>query len=192
MRKSKNFFTKFQKKDDEIFLPLDEASRFLNEQKKIKSVNLFPFNIRLDFTINSRYSEKEKKRIRIFSKGKTVSLIGLYSKINCIGLKTMGKYTNCAVGDFLIAKKICKKQRGHFDSLYYEISDKKLFEFFENRGYEKEFLHEHSLDRVSFTKVINSEEEANQNYDDIYNFDKTYNSKTISQRIIIIEKIVKL
>jgi len=192
MKKSKKFWTKFKEKDEEIFLSLEDANRFLNEQKKITAVNLFPFNIQLDFITNSNYTDREKKRINIRTKGKIVSLIGLYSKINSISLKGSGKYTSCAVGDFLIAKKICKKQRGHYDNLYYEIFDKKLFDFFEGRGYKKEFLEQHQPYRVSFTKPINNEEEANQNYDDIYNFDRTYNSKNISSRNIIFEKISKL
>lgn len=198
---SKQFFTKYNIKQGEIFLSKKEAEKFICSQDLINSgkrltykgkpkydydrISLYPFKIELDFTVNEWYTEEEKKRMRINVKGKIVSLIGLYSRIEW---KSCGEYSSCAVSDFLVGQKICKAQRGHFRSLYYGISDKKLFDFFESRGYKKEFLNPNQPYRVSFTKTVKNESEANRNYDDIYDFDRMYSPTRNGTRKVLFEK----
>lgn len=199
--KSKNFFTKYHKKQNEIFLSKEDAAWEISENDllsagkrttykgvekfKYRSISLYPFSVEIDFTLNKNYTDKEKKRLSINKKGKIVHLIGIYSDIT---YKGGCKYTSCCGADSLIHQKVCKVQKT-WNRLYYTTSDKELIKFWKKLGYEPVFKEPESRpDRISFTKIINNDSEANQNYDDVYVFDKIFTSSKIITRKVLIEK----
>ena len=195
--KSKNFFTKYHEGQKEIFLSKEDApweiseddllsagkrTRYKGVEKfKYRSISLYPFSVEIDFTLNENYSNKEKKRLSISKKGKIVSIIGIYSHI----IRKGGcPYASCCGADSLIHQKVCKKQK--WNRLYYTTSDKELIKFWKKLGYEPIFNEPDSRpDRISFTKIINNNSEANQNYDDVYLFDKIFTSKVITRKVLI-------
>lgn len=185
----KNFFTTYNKEHNEIFCSLEESKNYISKAdltlankkafyKGVKrfdyeQVNLFPFTINLDFTLNSKWTKTEKNRLSVPTVGKTIELITLTKKI---ATKNGGQYTSVTGGGFLIYQKVCKSQGKNTTSLlgclYYEMTDKKLFSFF--KDYKAEYVNNYNNERVSFIKTINSAEEANQLFNDIHNFDKKY------------------
>lgn len=188
-----NFFTKYNKAENQIFVDPKDADKYVSEYdlrskgKKtmykgvprydFKTIALFPYRVEVDFTMNSNYTEAEKKRMSIpksFNGKKMVDLIGVYERINAKGGSS---YTACCVGNALSARKICAKQRGlrgELGNFYYAADDKTVIDFFEARGF-KTIKNSHGqCDRVSFVKNPNSEEEANKLLEDVYDFDKKF------------------
>jgi len=201
---SKEFFTQYNQSKNDIYLTKKFANFLVcrsdlelankkttyagKPRYQYENIFLYPFSIEVDFTLNERYTLKEKERLCILTKGKTVHLIGVYSQLKC---KHGCPSKSCAGGDFLTAQKILKKQkglRGNIGDLFYSLSDKKLFDFFETRGYKSKFKIKTQPDRISFTKRIYNDSQANKVYDDLYDFDTQYSPTGNSTRFVLIEK----
>ena len=190
-----NFFTKYNKSQEQIFLSVEESVKFVDANdlarlnKKTtykgipkydyKTINVFPFSVEIDFTMNANYTEAEKKRILVpkWIKNETVSFITISERISG---KHGFKHTSVWNGSALEHNKIVSKQSGlagRTGWLYYAATDAEVISFFESRGYTTITNSKNQINRVSFTKDINSEEEGNQMMEDVYDFDKQFKKK---------------
>ena len=188
-----NFFTKYNKSQNQIFVSQEDADKYTSEwdlsskgkktqykgipKYDFRTINLFPFKMEVDFTMNDNYTEEEKKRMSVpawcYNK-KTVNLIGIYERIISKGGNS---YTSCCGGGALTAQKIISKQKGlsgKVGRFYYIAEDKQVIEFFESRGFETIKNSNGQRDRISFVINPKNEEEANLALEAVYDFDKKF------------------
>jgi hypothetical protein len=189
-----NFFTKEIKKENTVFLSVEESKKFTSESdliiagKKTKykgvpkydyeRINLYPFIVKVDFSMNFKWTETEKRRLSVprrFANKLIVRFTGLYEEITT---KNKNSYKACSLSDNLVKRGVLKKQKGlvaNCGDYYYIATDEEVIKYFTQKGFETILNSHDQKDRVSFTKSINSNEEADELYENIYEFDSNFN-----------------
>ena len=188
-----NFFTKYNKSENQIFVSVTDIDKYVSEYdlsskgKKtqykgvpkydFKRINLFPFQVKIDFSMNGFWADdKEKKRLFVpksYHGKNMVDLIAIYEKIESKGC---GQYSTCFGGGLSKHKILCKQRglRGSLGYFFYEANDKDVIEYFKSRGFKVEKKSNGQEHRISFVKYPNTEEEANRVFEDVYEFDQKF------------------